>query len=78
METLALSGSDPDLDDGPKLTKKQRAAALRKEQAAAAAKTAPKAAALEAGQQSGDGSNQAPAGKGGQGALQNHPQGPSL
>ena len=68
METLALSGSDPDLeDDGPKLTKKQRAAALRKEQAAAA-KAAPKAAALEAGQQGGgDGSNQAPAGKGGQG-----------
>ena len=31
METLALSGSDPDLEE-PKLTKKQRAAALRKEQ----------------------------------------------
>ena len=34
METLALSGSDPELEDAPKLTKKQRAAALRKEQEA--------------------------------------------
>ena len=33
METIALSGSDPDLEEAPKLTKKQRAAALRKEQA---------------------------------------------
>ena len=30
METLALSGSDPDLEEPVKLTKKQRAAALKK------------------------------------------------
>ena len=37
METLALSSSDPNLEETPKLTKKQRAAALKKEQAEAKA-----------------------------------------
>ncbi|CAE7444287.1 unnamed protein product [Symbiodinium sp. CCMP2592] len=70
METLALSGVDPDTEETPKLTKKQRAAALRKEQSGTPGeKAAGKGGTSDAGQAGGDNaqaSSTAP-GKGGQG-----------
>ena len=66
METLALSGADVEVEETPKLTKKQRAAALRKEQAAAA-KTGPKGGS-DSAPASGNDPSAATQAKGGQGS----------
>ncbi|CAE7861021.1 unnamed protein product [Symbiodinium necroappetens] len=65
METLALSGADVELEEAPRQTKKQRAAALRKEQTAAA-KAGTKGGG-DAASSSGPESGAAAQGKGGQG-----------
>ena len=65
METLALSGADVELEEAPRQTKKQRAAALRKEQTAAA-KAGTKGGG-DATSSSGPESGAVAQGKGGQG-----------
>ena len=64
METLALSGADPDLEEPVKLTKKQRAAALRKEQAEAKGGGKPGEGSASS---AGDNNQQGQQAKGGQG-----------
>ena len=64
METLALSGADPDLEEPVKLTKKQRAAALRKEQAEAKGGGKPGEGSASS---TGDNNQQGQQAKGGQG-----------
>ncbi|CAE6952681.1 RE1 [Symbiodinium sp. CCMP2592] len=71
METLALSGADLEVEEPTKLTKKQRAAALRKEQAANA-KAGAKGGG-DAGATAGNDSNATGQGKGGQGAGKGAP-----
>ena len=78
METLALSAVDPNTEETPKLTKKQRAAALRKEQSSAPGKkAAAKGGTSDAGHAGGDNAqaSSTAAGRGGQGGGKSNPDG---